>query len=351
MAGRRTSLISIFVIWAAAAVSAQSFLELPRDSQAAQVVQRVGVSDVTVRYSRPLVNGRKIWGNVVPYDAVWRAGANENTTVEFSDPVTIEGKPLAAGRYGLHMIPGQQEWAVIFSNNSTSWGSFTYDAKEDALRVAVKPQTAEFREALTYEFENVKADSADLALHWERLAVPVHALFDVNHIAPQKLARQLRGWQHWTWEGYDEAANYLATRNLDLQDALAYTKQSIDLEPRFDNYHTQYKVLEALGRKQDAAAALDKALSLADPLQFHMYARGVQQKDQQQGFALFERNIHQHPQHWITHTEKARIASAKGDFATAVREMQLSIDGAPEVQKGSLQTLLKRLEAKEDIHR
>ena len=108
-------------------------LNLPTISQGATVSQRVGITDITVHYHRPLVNGRKVWGAMVPYGAVWRAGANENTTIEFTDPVTIEDKQLAKGVYGLHMIPGENEWTVIFSNNSSSWGSFSYDQKEDAL--------------------------------------------------------------------------------------------------------------------------------------------------------------------------------------------------------------------------
>src|SRR5262252_5631518 len=132
-----------------------ALLDLPRDSQHAKVMQRIGITDVTINYHRPLVKGRKIWGSIVPYGQVWRAGANENTIIEFTDPVTIEGKPLAKGVYGLHMIPAENEWTVIFSKNSTAWGSFTYNQSEDALRVTVKPQPAEMKEALAYEVDSV----------------------------------------------------------------------------------------------------------------------------------------------------------------------------------------------------
>src|SRR5271154_2412341 len=131
---------------------AQSFvLDLPLQSQGAKVSQTIGITNITVNYHRPLVNDRKVWGGLVPYGQVWRAGANLNTTITFSDPVTIEGKPLAAGTYGLHMIPNENEWTIIFSKNSTSWGSFTYDQAEDALRVTVKPQPTDFHDALTYD--------------------------------------------------------------------------------------------------------------------------------------------------------------------------------------------------------
>jgi hypothetical protein len=112
---------------------AQSFvLDLPRQSQRAEVSQRIGITDITIRYHRPLVNERKVWDGLVPYGKVWRAGANENTTITFSHAVLIEGKPLDKGTYGLHMIPNADEWTIIFSKNSTSWGAFTYDEKEAA---------------------------------------------------------------------------------------------------------------------------------------------------------------------------------------------------------------------------
>src|SRR5579863_579968 len=135
-------------------------LDLPRASQHAVIMQRIGITDITINYHGPLVKGRTIWGKVVPYGEVWRAGANENTTIKFADAVTIEGKPLDKGTYGLHMIPGQNEWTVIFSKQHTAWGSFTYKESEDALRVTVKPQASEFHEALTYDFNDVKPDSA-----------------------------------------------------------------------------------------------------------------------------------------------------------------------------------------------
>src|SRR5262249_9052143 len=113
----------VICLLGATPMQAQSaLLNLPRDSQHAKVIQRVGITDIPINYHRPLVKGRKVWGGIVPYGEVWRAGANENTTIEFSDPVTIEGQQLAKGIYGLHMIPKENEWVIIFSKNSTAWG-------------------------------------------------------------------------------------------------------------------------------------------------------------------------------------------------------------------------------------
>src|SRR5438552_14144895 len=154
-------------------VSAQNDLYLPDVSQATEVKQRIALTDITIKYHRPLVNGRKIWSGLVPYGKVWRAGANENTTIEFSDPVSVEGQPLAKGVYGLHMIPNPDSWTVIFSKTNTAWGSYSYDQKDDALRVNVKPKPlTETKEAMEFDFEDLKPDSTAVTLRWEKLCVP-----------------------------------------------------------------------------------------------------------------------------------------------------------------------------------
>src|SRR6266446_2670683 len=155
-----------------AVATSRADLNLPEVSQLAVNKQRIGLTDITITYHRPLVNGRKIWGGLVPFGEVWRVGANENTTIEFSDPVSVEGQPLAKGIYGLHMIPTADSWTVIFSKMSSAWGSYSYKQEEDALRVNVKPRPIEMEEALEYEFEDLKPDSATVTLKWEKLAVP-----------------------------------------------------------------------------------------------------------------------------------------------------------------------------------
>lgn len=192
-AASRALLFCLLMVAMSGVSPAQSFvLDLPLQSQRAQVSQRIGLTDVTISYHRPLVNGRKVWGGLVPYGTVWRAGANENTTITFSDPVLIEGKPLDKGTYGLHMIPNADEWTIIFSTNSTSWGSFTYDQKEDALRVTVKPQTADMHNALIYDFDQLQPDSAVVELEWEKVAVPFKISVNVHDVVQASLKKQLR---------------------------------------------------------------------------------------------------------------------------------------------------------------
>jgi hypothetical protein len=138
-----TSLLTVVTALFGLAATAYSDLDLPDVSQLAVTKQRVGLTDITVTYHRPLVNARKIWGGLVPLGEVWRAGANENTTIEFSDAVSVEGQPLAKGIYGLHMIPTADSWTIIFSKMASAWGSYTYSQAEDALRVTVKPRPNE----------------------------------------------------------------------------------------------------------------------------------------------------------------------------------------------------------------
>src|SRR5216110_1459909 len=165
--------LCIAILGLTGAAFAQNDLNLPDVSQAAEVKQRIALTDIKVTYHRPLVKGRKIWGALVPYGKVWRAGANENTTIEFSDPVSVEGKPLDKGTYGLHMIPNSDSCTVIFSKTNTGWGSYSYDQKEDALRVDVKPRSlSENKEALEFDFEDLKPTSAAVTMKWEKLGVP-----------------------------------------------------------------------------------------------------------------------------------------------------------------------------------
>src|SRR4026209_1285468 len=175
-------------------VYAQNDLNLPDVSQAAEVKQRIALTDITVKYHRPLVNGRKIWGGLVPYGKVWRAGANENATIQFSDDVSVEGKPLAKGLYGLHMIPNQDSCTVIFSKTNTAWGSYSYDQKDDALRVDVKPKPlAENDEALEFEFENLKPTSTAVTMKWEKLGVPFTVSVDDANQTLQNIRAQMKG--------------------------------------------------------------------------------------------------------------------------------------------------------------
>jgi hypothetical protein len=345
--------VGLLVLLASSAALAQSVqLNLPRDSQRASVTQRIGITDITVNYHRPLVKGRTIWGKVVPYGQVWRVGANENTTITFTDPVSIEGKPLDKGKYGLHMIPNQDLWTVIFSKVNTAWGSFTYKESEDALRITAKPEVSDFREALAFDIDQPTETSAVVTMRWEKLAVPFKVSVNVNDVVVASLQQQLRGLSQYTWDAWDDAGNYLLAHKIDLDDALQYEDKSIEVEGRYDNYMTKSQVLEAMGKKAEAKAVHDKALALASPQQLHQYAYLLKgQKKEDEAYTVWRKNAKDHPDLWFTHSGMARVYSHQGDFDSAVKEMKIAEAGAPEQTKPVIEAYIKRLEAKDDINK
>jgi tetratricopeptide (TPR) repeat protein len=346
-------MLSVALLVGSAATRGQSaLLTLPRSSQHSRTRQRIGITDITIDYHRPLVGGRKIFGGLLAYGQVWRAGANENTIIEFSDPVSVEGQALAKGIYGLHMIPGETSWVVILSKNATSWGSFSYDKAEDALRVTVKPQAIDNEEALTYDFDNPKPDSTVLTMRWEKVAVPFKVEVNTPEIVEQSLRNQLRGRVQFEWAAWEEAANYLLDNKLSTEEAAKYADHSVELEDRFETEITKSRALTALGRNQEALVARDKAISMATQQEVHDFGRGLQFKGRQdEALDLFRANIKKDPNTWVAHNEAARIAVAKGDFDTAIKEMKLAASLAPEPLKAQHLDIVRRLEDKQDINR
>lgn len=355
---RRTLVATALFIFSFLAGSQSSqaqsaLLDLPRASQRAVVLQRIGITNITIRYHRPLAKGRPVWGaGIAPYGEVWRAGANENTIIEFSDPVSVEGQPLAKGIYGLHMIPGETEWTIIFSKNSSSWGSFSYDKTEDALRVTVKPQPSDFHDALTYDFDDLKPNSTAVTLRWDKVAVPFKVEADTKEIVKQSLHNQLRGRAQYEWQSWDEAANYFLDSKTNLEEALKDSDRSIGLEKRFENLMTKSQVLDALSQKDEAGKVRAQALAIGTGLQVHGYARQLMiQGHQAEAFEIFRGNIKKNPNEWYAHGEAARIACAEKNFDNAVKEMKLAVATAPDPIKPGIETLVKRLEKKEDINK
>src|SRR5246127_5520022 len=350
----KTINLCLAILGLAGSVSAQNDLNLPDVSQAAEVKQRIALTDIAIKYHRPLVNGRKIWGGLVPYGKVWRAGANENTTIEFSDPVSVQGKPLEKGIHGLHMIPNQDSWTVIFSKTNTGWGSYSYDQKEDALRVDVKPRPlAENKEALEFDFEDLKPTSTAVTMKWEKLGVPLTVSINDSDQTLQNIRAQLKGRGQFTWQALDEGAQFCLTRKVNLDEALRWADASIQNEERFDNLSTKADILKALNRPDEAKTVWNRALEIAKAPQLYTYGRQLQnQKKGAEAIEVFKDVAKRFPNGVYGSLAEARIKSAAGDFAGAVTNAKQAQTAAPtDAQKQSIQALITRLDAKQDINK
>jgi len=285
---KRVVISSLVIFISAAAAAAQ--LKLPRPSQWASVTQTVGVTDITVEYSRPLVKGRVIWGEapkdakgeatlddqnkrpagmaIVPYGHVWRTGANEATKFVVTDDVMINGQKLAAGSYSLHTIPGKDEWTIVFNGNANQWGSFGYDSAKDTLRIKAKPQmVADNQEAMAFYFDPVTDNSATVNIRWERVKVPFTVEVDVPKTAIAKARAAVAAAKSDDWQTPFRAAGY-ANQNGDKEDAEKWMTQamttvdaSIAAKPTFQNLVGKTNMLLALGRKDEAFATADKAIA------------------------------------------------------------------------------------------
>lgn len=338
--------LSTLVILAAgrAAVAQSPPLTLPQPSQAATVSQTVGLTAITITYHRPRVQGREIWGKLVPFGEVWRAGANENTTIEFSTPVEIDGHPLAAGRYGFHTLPSAGTWQLIFSAVDSNWGSFAYDAKEDVLRLEVKPEPAPFEEALAYTFDDATARATTVALRWEKLRVPFKVTVDTPEVVYQSLKRELRGLQQFFWQPWNQAATTLLTSKVHLDDAMVWVDKSISIQKNFANSFTKVRLL---GEKGDAAGAkqlMDEALPGANEAELNAYGYQLLGAGSvADAVAIFRENVKRNPKSWNAHDSLAEglVALGKKDEATAMYQKALAM--APEAQKARIQGVLDGL--------
>lgn len=324
---------------------AQTIQGLPRTSPHAVVEQTVGIVRVTVDYHRPAVRGREIWGALVPYDTVWRAGANDNTTVTFSDPVRVEGQELAAGTYGLHMIPGRETWTVAFSTNTTSWGSFTYDPEEDALRVEVEPLESPFEERLRYGLDDLEEDSATLSLYWEELRVPIALAFDSQGLVLAKIRDDLRHLPRFSWQGWNSAAAYCLNNNFNFEEALGWADRSIGMDRNGANLLTKAGLLQALDRTDEAAAVEEEALAIATEAQVNNlgYVYLYQRQDVERAIELFKKNVADHPDSWNTYDSLGEGYAAKGETALAIENYAKALEMAPENQKARITAVLEGL--------
>ncbi len=328
------------------AESSAQILGLPDQSPAAAVYERVGVTDMKIVYHRPAVRGRQIWGNVVPYglapplaffgngnDFPWRVGANENTTIYFEHDVLVEGKPLAGGKYGLHMIPGESEWTVIFSSDHSSWGSFFYEEAKDALRVMVTPQTGAFQERMGFEFvDQDDAGGVTVALSWEEKVVPFRVqVADYPQTVLTSLDAELRSRPGLAPQSWAAAVNYCVNAQLMDDICVRWADTAIQRNPGFNAQVAKANLMRVRGDETAALEIIDTALTNGTENDLNNYGYLLLQRGDIDGaVAVFMTNVERHPDSWNVYDSLGEGLAIKGDNAKAIQYYSKALEMAPD---------------------
>lgn len=365
---------SLALLIATSSALAQNISTPPSgDNQKASVSQWIGLVKVTIDYSSPDVHSPTgedrtghIWGELVPYgmhdlgfndckSCPWRAGANENTAFAVSHDVTIEGQPLAAGRYGLHMVAGKDEWTVIFTKRADAWGSYFYEPSDEALRVTVKPSACEFHEWLTYEFTDRQPAQATVALRWEKLQVPFTIKVpDATALYAAKIQDEMHSGKAFDWWNLDAAAQFWLQNKLGAKQAVAWAEKAV-AQPgvgneNFQTLSTLAMAHMAAGDEAAATRTIDRAMASGGltATAMHGFARQLQgigrPKD---AMRVFETNAKRFNGQWPTGFGLARGYDGLGETAKAIAAAKKALPSAPdEPNRRNIEAFITRLEKK-----
>ena len=362
---------------ASPAISQSLTLPPSGDNQHSEVSQQIGLVSVEITYNSPNVHAPdgtdrkgKIWGELVPYGLVnlgfgscgdqcpWRGGSNQNTTFAVDHDVVVQSKPLTAGTYGLHFIPGKEEWTIVFSHNSTAWGSFFYDAKEDALRVTAKPVESAYREFLTYEFVDRQPATATVEMEWENLALPWKIeVPNADQLYVDNIRRELQNSQGFTWQNWAAAANFCLSHKIDLAQGLAWAQAAVDGpiagQANFTTLSTLAALQEANGQVAESAKTLDLAINHPAAGAFDIHNAGRQllaAKKTALGIKVLETNGKRFPGVWPTEVSLGRASAAAGKKDDALRHLKAALTRAPdEAAKKNVENLIAKVEKGEAI--
>jgi hypothetical protein len=362
---------SVVLLFSTLSLSAQSLIT-PVDGgvRKASVSERIGITDVTINYERPALKGRegKIWGQLVHYGFVnqgfgtskaapWRAGANENTTITFTTDVKIEGKPLAAGTYALFMAMEANAATVIFSKNSTSWGSYFYEEKEDALRVNVKTAPlSNLVERLTFDFYEPTETAAIIALTWEKLRIPFKVEVDLIETQLASFRRELRNYKGFDWQNIVQAANWCAEKNVNLEEANTWADYAMSPDmgsvKNFQTLSCKANILSKLGKTVDATNTMKEALPLGNMAEVHTYARSlVAQKRAKEALEVFKMNLDKNPNESMALVGMIRGLSATGDIKKALSFAENALTKVKEANdKKNITNFIELLKAGKDVN-
>ena len=325
---------------------AQQNITLPDVSQHATVTQEIGLMEIKIDYHRPGVKGRQIWGALVPYNQVWRAGANQNTTISFSNDVIIDGRNVPAGIYGLHMIPTETEWTIILSKDYRAWGSFSYNEENDLMRFKVTPQSSDFQEWLMYSFDVVTPNSATVSLRWDKLKIPFEIRIDLNKQIIDDIKIQLTGLPKFFWQGWNQAANYCYVNHYDLEQGLKWADQSIRINKNLTNTYTKALLLADLGKEQESAELKNEAFTSASEAEINNLGYQLLTGGKiDPAIEVFKKNTELFPDSWNVWDSLAEAYANKGDKQLAIQNYKKALGMAPENQQDRIKGALTQLSA------
>ena len=329
-------------------------------SPAGSVSQTIGISTVSVNYSRPSVKGREVWGALVPYGwnvqafgahnpAPWRAGANENTVIKFSHDATVEGHAIPAGSYGLSFVINKDNTGeVILSKDYRSWGSFWYDEKNDEMRskIQIRDMPAS-TEMLTYDFINLTKTSAELVLNWEKKQFPVKIEFAVDDIVMKNAAEELKGPIGFNWIGYASAANYALQNKVNLDQALTWSDQAIAQNNTFATQSTKANILIAMGKNAEGEKIINDAIGNATEVELNNYGYALLGQNQfDKAIAALTTNAERHPKSPNAWDSLGEAYALKGDKKNAIANFKKSLSLNPPANvKANSEKYLKQLGA------
>ncbi|MES2794916.1 MAG: DUF2911 domain-containing protein [Bacteroidota bacterium] len=338
----------------------------------AAVTEQIGLTQVTVNYSRPGVKGRegKIFGTQIAHfgfinqgfgpskSAPWRAGANENTTLSISQDVKVEGQTVPAGKYGLFLALSENEVTVILSKNSDSWGSYYYDQSEDALRVTVKQiKNQPLVERLKYEFSDQTESSAILSMLWEHWRVPIKIEVDLEKQQLQSFRNEIRTDKGFSSLAFQQAAQYCLDKNINMEEGLKWADQAINEtfigQKTFGTLSLKSRFLDKLGKKEEAANVMQQAVAIGNAAELHAYGRQLLQAQKlSEALEVFKLNESKNPTEYAPKVGMARVLSAMGKYKDALKyaKSAQTIVGENAQEKANIEGIIKKLTEGKDVN-
>ena len=322
---------------------AQAGVTTPRTpSPAASVKQTIGISTVSIDYSRPKVNNRPVWGALVPYgwnvqafgagnSAPWRAGANENTVITFSHPVKVEGQAVPAGSYGLFFVINQDNSGeVILSKDYKSWGSFFYDQKQDQLRAKIQLRDNAHTELLTYDFTNLAKNSGELVLNWEKKQFPVKIEFAVDEIVMANADAELKGQKGFNPAGFISAANYALANDVNKEQALKWIDQAIAQNRNFASLNIKAQLLRKSGKAAEGEKLLAEAMTIATEAELNVYGYQLLGQNQyDKAIEVLALATQRYPKSANAWDSLGEAYATKGDKDNAIKNFKKSLSLNP----------------------